>query len=118
MSIVDTAKDLYDLLKKGATVELQERLMKLREEALELQEENHSLRERLSVIEREAVIAKNLLFEGGVYWRIRDDESKDGPFCQRCYDVDSRLVRVHSDRFGGVPPCWECKHCDKTYVKG
>ena len=34
MSIIETSKDIFDLVKKGATIELQERLMELREEAL------------------------------------------------------------------------------------
>ncbi len=40
MSLIDTAKDIYELAKRGATLELQEQLIKMREEALTLQEEN------------------------------------------------------------------------------
>jgi hypothetical protein len=40
MSIIDTAKDIYSLAAKGLTIDLQQELMELREQALELQEEN------------------------------------------------------------------------------
>jgi len=39
MAIIDTSKIIVELAKKGMTIELQEKIMQLREEALELQEE-------------------------------------------------------------------------------
>jgi len=47
LSIIDTAKDVNELLAKGAEVEIQKRLMKLCEEALEIQEENLAVRRRV-----------------------------------------------------------------------
>jgi len=38
-----TYKDIVDLIKKGATVEAQERIMVLREAVIELKDENSSL---------------------------------------------------------------------------
>ncbi len=40
MGVIDTAKDIYDLVKKGATIELQEKINQIREEAINLQSEN------------------------------------------------------------------------------
>ena len=34
MSIIDTAKDVYALVTKGLTIDLEEKLMELREQAL------------------------------------------------------------------------------------
>jgi hypothetical protein len=39
-------KDIVELLKKGSTIEAQEQIMNLREGALELQEENHELKQK------------------------------------------------------------------------
>lgn len=39
-------KDIVDLIKKGATIEAQEKIMELREAAVELQDENISLRQK------------------------------------------------------------------------
>ncbi|MCK5229299.1 MAG: hypothetical protein KAR13_03480 [Desulfobulbaceae bacterium] len=44
-------KDIVDLLKKGSTIEAQEQIMSLREGALELQEENQELKNRIREIE-------------------------------------------------------------------
>ncbi|NOI32209.1 hypothetical protein [Vibrio coralliilyticus] len=49
-------KDIVDLLKKGSTIEAQEQIMSLREGALELQEENHELKERVRELE---LVVKN-----------------------------------------------------------
>ena len=40
-------KDIVDLIKKGATVEAQEKIMELREAAVNLQDEVHELREKI-----------------------------------------------------------------------
>lgn len=120
MSIVDTAKDLYELLSKGAAVELQERLMRLREEALEMQEENLSLRERVSELERAHNRAAEMEFEGEVYWQTLGDGDRDGPFCQRCFDVEERTVRLQPETtYGNKGPVdkWNCKECDTLYLK-
>ena len=120
MSIVDTAKDLYDLLSKGANIELQEQLMKLRQEALNVQEENLALRQRVSELEYEKTQAQEMEFEGEVYWRTLEDGDRDGPFCQRCFDVDKRLVRLVSVPTAsgrGTVMKWNCKECKKYYLK-
>ncbi|MEM7430690.1 MAG: hypothetical protein AAF351_02000 [Pseudomonadota bacterium] len=120
MSIVDTAKDLYELLSKGATIELQEQLMQLRAEALEIQEENLELRQRVSQLEREANESQEMEFKGEVYWRALTDGDRDGPFCQRCFDVDGRpvrLVSVQTSSRNGPVNKWNCKECNKYYVQ-
>ena len=43
MSAIPSYKDIVDLIKKGATLEAQERVMELREAAISLQDENHSI---------------------------------------------------------------------------
>lgn len=51
------------------------------------------------------------------YWVI-DGDTKDGPFCQQCYDKDKELIRLQ----GGGINYWHCQTCkskviDKNYVK-
>src|SRR5690349_17089610 len=91
MAILDTAKDIYDLAKKGLTIELQEKIMELREEALALQEENQQLRHRLMEFEENARNRIGVTFNGqnGLYY-----QGSEGPFCQVCYDKDQKLCRV------------------------
>ncbi len=113
VSIVDTAGTVYDLVKKGATIELQEQLMKLRAEALASQEEVLKLRQRVTELEAAAAQAAKMFFEGGVYWLTLDDGDTDGPFCQRCFDEHKRTVRLQyfeaTYKDFGTTRKWECR---------
>jgi hypothetical protein len=51
MSLLPNYKDIVDLLKKGSTIEAQEKIMELREGALALQEENLNLKGRIQELE-------------------------------------------------------------------
>jgi len=119
MSIVDKAKDIYELVKKDATIELQERLMEFREEAVSLQEENLKLRERIQELEEQASGRDEILFDGDVYWRKRSDGNgdgnKEGPFCQKCYDTQGKLVRLQDAKRLVASRDWLCVVCKTGY---
>lgn len=53
---------------------------------------------------------KNLVWESPCYW-VKEGDEKDGPFCQRCYDVDHKLVRLQ----GGGEDAWGCHSCKNFY---
>ena len=91
-------KEIVELIKKGSTLEAQEKIMVLREATLELQEENIVLKERVKELEETIRRKGKTIFEEGVYWSIENEE-RDGPFCQQCYDVDGLLVRLHTAQF-------------------
>ena len=110
-------KDIVDLIKKGATVEAQEKIMELREAALELQEENVELKSRIKGLEEELQIKETLEYSGSTYWLWKEDDAgdftiKDGPFCQRCYDAEQKLIRLQDWN-----EAWCCMNCEKTYEK-
>jgi len=106
-----TYKDIVDLIKKGATVEAQERIMELREAVIALRDENFSLRQQVLSLEEELRIKGQLKFEQTVYWLLEDKE-KTGPFCQRCYDIDKKLSRLQD--YGRT---WYCVACKQGYEK-
>lgn len=119
MSLIDTAKDIYELAKKGATLELQERLVRIREEALSLQEENLSLRQKVADLEGKLKTQDSLHFDGSLYWLIDDEGQQQGPYCQCCYDVDRRMVRLQDASYIDVDrsktKLWTCRGCEKSY---
>jgi len=115
MSLVENAKDIYELVKKGATIELQEKLMQFREEAMDLQEENLKLRNRIQELEEEASKRDELLFDGEVYWRKKSNGSNDGPFCQKCYDTKGQLVRLQDAKRFVAHRDWLCFECTTGY---
>jgi len=106
-----TYKEIFDLIKKGATLEAQEKIMELRETALNLQEENLGLREKVSNLEDEIKLKKQMVFENTVYYQV-EGKNKNGPFCQRCYDVDKKIV--HLQDYGRE---WFCIGCERGYRK-
>ena len=110
MALLPNYKDIVELLKKGSTIEAQEKIMELREGALSLQEENIKLREKIKELESELNKKKEVVWEPPYYWVV-DEKSKDGPFCQHCYDKNRKLIRLQEDGKGW----WECKACDNQF---
>ena len=121
MSIIDTAKAIYELAKKGANMPLQEQLIQLREEALTLQEENIQLKETINGLKNDLKTKEQFEFDGSVYWQILDDTSREGPFCQRCYDVDEKLIRLqdhsYEDEQGMNCQLWSCVGCGRSFTQ-
>lgn len=101
-----TYKDIVELMKKGATVEAQEKIMELREAVLELQEQNFALRQDIGDLNKQLRLNEEVQFDGAVYWRFEEGK-RIGPFCQRCFDVDKKLVRLQD--YDNVWYCLECK---------
>ncbi|NOH82167.1 hypothetical protein F0231_20900 [Vibrio sp. RE86] len=46
------------------------------------------------------------------YWR-ETEKGKDGPFCQKCKDVDELFVRLQNIKAKGF---WHCTNCDTNYL--
>jgi hypothetical protein len=46
------------------------------------------------------------------YYFLKDGDRKDGPYCQKCYDSNRKLIRLQALREKGS---WQCKECKNTY---
>ena len=89
---------------------IQDTLFYIREELLRLQDENHELKEKIKQLEEKLEEKGKLKYEKPSYWVI-DGETKDGPFCQKCYDADKKLIRLQ----GGGNDRWSCHECKSTF---
>lgn len=82
--------------------------MELREAAMELQEENLSLREKVSHLESQIKKAKDLKLKDEAYWIDGDTV----PFCQVCFDKDGKLIHLLDGKdlavIGNVPCAIGC----------
>jgi hypothetical protein len=107
---IPSYSEIIDLIKKGATVEYQEKIMKLKEAVLQLQEENQELRKKVQELEEALSIRANLKYEPPYYW-LETEGKKEGPYCQTCYDKERKLIRLQ-DRNDGR---WTCMVCKVTY---
>lgn len=94
MSFLDYFKAAFDIAKKAQSVELQSELLSMREDYNTLQEKNFELQARVKELEAAQALAADLEYRQPVYYLKKENGSEDGPFCQRCWDVDRRLVRV------------------------
>jgi len=71
--------------------------------------------EKIQELENSLKIQNELEFEQPYYWKISDDK-KDGPYCQKCYDENKKLIRLQDEANGS----WRCLVCasffrDKDY---
>ena len=107
---IPSYSEIIDLIKKGATVEYQEKIMKLKEAVLQLQEENQELRKKVQELEEALSIRANLKYEPPYYW-LETKENKEGPYCQACYDKERKLIRLQDRKDGR----WTCMVCTVTY---
>jgi hypothetical protein len=102
-------QDIVILLKKGLTLEAQEKIVELREAALEYQNENLVLKN--TIRELEGVLA----LRNSLEWRKPYYVRKDNPnekFCQRCFDADGKAIRLQELETG----YWRCMECENDYM--
>ena len=106
------AAALTELVKKGATLEAQQKIVELREILVELKEENIDLRERLGEMERAAKTKESLIFDHGVYWKVEDNQQRNGPYCPPCYDSTGKLIRLKLNSESDIPSYYTCTICN------
>ncbi len=111
MGIIDNAKDIAELIKKYNDIELYQKIIDLRDEIFELREDNLRLKEKIGTFNKEKEIYKKMVFESPFYW-FKDGEKKDGPYCQKCYDDNKKIIRLQKIRNG----LWKCLVCN-CYVR-
>ena len=69
---------------------------------------------RIRELEQTLETRGKVRWEEPFYWLDDDSDGlpTNGPFCQHCYDRDSKLVRLQCDEDG----YFECKVCQHSYV--
>ena len=111
---IPSYKEIVELLKKGLTLEAQEKIMELREAVLSEQEENHRLRKRIAELEDEVNRKRALRHEHGVFW----GENDEVPFCPLCWEQSGKSIHL----FGPNPAAqgqavfWNCHTCGHSYL--
>lgn len=92
-------KSIIDLIKKGATIEAQEKIMELREAAVELQAENINLKHQVLELQK----------------KVRRLESLEGEPCPRCrkltWIIESSKPDEEFGDLGGIRREYRCTEC-------
>ena len=99
-------ESLTDVVKKAATLDLQEKIVILREYIISLKDENISLKEENQTMKLQLEASQVLTFRNGLYWK----EGDNVPFCQKCLDGLRKRIRLQIWADG-----WKCFECDKYY---
>jgi hypothetical protein len=119
MSIISTTKELIELAKKGATIELELRLVGMQEREIELREELVKLKSELFELKSIASMSETLEFKDGMYF-------KDNVYyCQVCKDAKDKLIRLmpkdyertnEYDHVIGTGTSYGCLNCGVIYT--
>ncbi len=108
MGIIENLKTAVGLAKKIGSIELQQKLIDVQGEALDLIDENRTLREQVAALAGELKTKKSLQFRNNFCWATTDDGHEEGPLCSHCYDSGKKLIHLHSIDNGqafGCPAC-------------
>ena len=112
MGIVDTFKELATLAQKVQNRELYERLVAFQSDIFTLQEENRDLKETVRELRAKLELQGKVVWKKPSYWLI-EGKKKNGPFCQKCYDSERKLIRLQDEGSDS----WRCLNC-KSYFEG
>lgn len=121
---IKSATEIAKIIKdSGASLEAAEIKLKLAELVVALADakmEIANINEELLNKNKEIQKLKELIdqkvevvYEEPYYFSIVDDGSRDGPFCQTCYDSDQKLIRLQSPNRNGY---WTCNKCESSVV--
>lgn len=66
---------------------------------------------RIQELEQALELQGQIQFDRPYYWRIFGS-TRDGPFCQQCYDAERKLIRLQ----GFTDGVWNCVTCKNTFA--
>ena len=103
---------ISELYENGSIRAARQKMQTLEEAFLELHEEKLDLRLELRAVRDSLQEKVTMKYEAPFYFLI-DGGQKDGPFCQRCYDVDGKKVRLIEHSF--MTGSHRCNACDSYF---
>ncbi|MBP7074628.1 MAG: hypothetical protein KBA81_04510 [Rhabdochlamydiaceae bacterium] len=92
-TLSETFKKLGKIAKKSEFIEIQEKLLAVKAQLLEHREKLQGIEQENQELKHKLKLSEELNFESPYYWLIKGSD-REGPFCQRCYDIDSKPVRL------------------------
>lgn len=112
MGVLDYIKTAGDLAVNMRNVELQGIVLEIKREVLQLKEELLTARQENADLKREQEVRQSISYEKPSYYVTNKKTAvKDGPYCQRCYDADKKLIRTNDAQLatGVRRDCPECE---------
>jgi hypothetical protein len=121
MSIADTTsaiKNMWDLFSdaneianKSENLDLQRKLNQLQQQIILLERQLIDKDRVLLEYERKEYQKQNLTFQDNLYWKIDEQDNKEGPFCPKCKDGDQKEARMTTSEYLYICPV--CRHAHR-----
>ena len=112
LDIAKFIKSSQDTLDKSEQklklAELIEALADIKMETAEIKSMIIDKDEEIIQLKKQLQLKNDLEYEAPYYWMNNGKNDKDGPFCQKCYDVDKQLIRLQKM---GNNDLWSCHNC-------
>lgn len=90
---------------------LEDALIKSRGEIIRLQDDNRTLNDTVRELKEKLSLQGMVSWDDPFIWKQEGDK-KDGPYCQKCWDDESKLMHL-IDR--DKQDLWHCNKCNKYY---
>ena len=105
MGIADQVKEIAALAQEVHNVELYRKLVTFQADIVALQDDNFELHERVRTLQAKVNLREHLSFERNFYW-LQNGNSKEGPYCPKCYNEDQEARRLLAE--GSLRFCPSC----------
>ena len=105
MGLMEEIKAFSGMLGTVASADIYKKLIDIQIQAAQIQQENNELKKELEDLKALNDIKERLHFENNMYW-VNKGNTKEGPFCSKCWDDNNKLVRLHTqDKDYRCPVC-------------
>jgi len=116
--MIDGLKIAGKTLQEAGKIEQYQQILDAQQKMLEMQSQIADLTAENKQLKAVLTTKESLVFENNAYWSQNDD-TKDGPFCSRCWDVASNAVRlkpsINNGAFSSCPECNQQFQTDPSY---
>jgi hypothetical protein len=112
MAVFDELKSIAKVLQEAGKIELYQKILDVQQQLLEMQNTIFELNSENKVLKETMETQETLVFERNAYWIVKD-QTKDGPFCSRCWDDQKKTIRLLPL---GNPAYYSCKNCENKSI--
>jgi hypothetical protein len=112
MGILDEMKGVADAVHEVKNLELYERILNVRSDAVELVEENHKLREENKKLKELVEVKKKMIHKPPFFFQ----EGDKTPFCPACWEGHEKTVHLQFGFEDADRIRWECPHCKHSVL--
>jgi len=123
MGTIETIKDIALAVRQLGGDELYSKILDVRTEVLEMQEQLFEKTKRIKELEEALALKSKLIFVEPAFYEIdKDGKQTDVPYCQQCWEGNGKLIHLvyqYTDKsqegIYGFHRCPTCENCYKIF---